>query len=864
MGSAELSNEERQQVQSDLLAIQRDPCCGPCIPCWLTHPALQVQFFGAQCLLVRINRDWDNLEEEEQVRLQLLIGSLLTHSNLTVAARNKLEEALVKVMEKAFLSGWWKDPIGDLLNGGGTINFNLLALIPITSSTSVLSESTTKYTWHHEIKSHSSLIINTILALPLDNHPEQSKLLECIRNWTNFGAFSFGQVEKLLPTLVGRLRECGDETEIGEIVECLVEICELVSRDPVEEARKARHILPACLHLATINDLDRSVIVKLTASLAEESPAFLVESCHNSETQSFLKLLLELTNSPGIAGIDDTISDKTLNAWYLLTEEIECAASDSNNNKTILIGLFANSLVPILLAKSTFPVPQIWSEVPRDLQQQFIQIRREFLDTLLYIQRALTLLGSPDALLQIIYTDLQQLRGPGIANSKSHIEARLRALIVIAEESDKCTTWQNLTGLVFESQELTRDPINAKLAISLVGSLLPAMEMLAKDSAAKMLLDQLQSNPLVRDECLGALQQAADCEVPLLADPQIIAQLINLLAAWQDQDGGRSKLLRLLSRLVADLAEEAQRWEALNILIRACMSPPNYMELAVVLKTPFTFSTRFDDQSSYAACLEHLKQIISIPSGEALLAAWIALSGSEVDTTFSLFQGHVDPWQTVDPFLSILDKESSFLNLGAKLLSAWVHGMTRVDPECCLILLESATSLRILTIDPHEDALEAILDAWIHFIKHGRHLITGDSPHMFRLFNWILRRISIGQLSVPLLRSFSRFLSSLFENKLIVAPEHLFPVLKVIFSAGISGKIGRSGMEILARPVHDISLLHPDFFRSALNQILRLLETDKNSNDQRAFLRNLGAAHTIKKFKSVLVDFCLESRGIAQ
>ena len=71
-------------------------------------------------------------------------------------------------------------------------------------------------------------------------------------------------------------------------------------------------------------------------------------------------------------------------------------------------------------------------------------------------------------------------------------------------------------------------------------------------------------------------------------------------------------------------------------------------------------------------------------------------------------------------------------------------------------------------------------------------------------------------------------------------------------------------MEILARPVHDISLLHPDFFRSALNQILRLLETDKNSNDQRAFLRNLGAAHTIKKFKSVLVDFCLESRGIAQ
>ena len=71
-------------------------------------------------------------------------------------------------------------------------------------------------------------------------------------------------------------------------------------------------------------------------------------------------------------------------------------------------------------------------------------------------------------------------------------------------------------------------------------------------------------------------------------------------------------------------------------------------------------------------------------------------------------------------------------------------------------------------------------------------------------------------------------------------------------------------MEILARVAHDISLQHPDTFRSALNQLVggEASEIAVNFADRKAFLRNLGAAHTIKKFKSVLVEFCLQTRGI--
>lgn len=848
-----MTNEERQRVQNELLTIQRDPSNGKCIGHWLAHPSVQVQFFGAQCLLVRINRDWDALEEEDQIQLQRLVSSALTQPTLTSVARNKLEEALVKVMEKAFLSCWWKDPIGDLLMDE-KVNFNLLALIPSLSG----SDTKKSYSWHHEIKSKSDQILNVILTQDLNN----LKILDCIRNWTSFGAFDLTQIQKLLPALIAALNNDQDDL-LDSLVDCLVEICEIRSKDPAEEAKKANFLLPACLLLATRGE-DADLVTKLTSSLAEECASFLVQSCHVPEIQSFLVLLLKLTNSTGIVGSDEFSSEKTLNAWYLLTESID--ADLPSSNKSILVALLGNSLVPVLLAKATLPPPQIWSKIQRDLQQNFLQLRREFLDTLLYIQRALTVLGSSDLLLEIIFSDLKQLTQQGVPNSKAHVETRLRALMIVAEEADSgeesmwTTAWQNLTSLVFTSPELTKDPINAKLAVSLVGSLLPLMtanstEDVASD-AVKMLLSQLQGNALVREECLGALQQAADAEVPLLSDPQIISTLLGFLATWNDSDS-RTKLLRLLSRLVSDLTDESQRWNAFNALIKTCMVSRDFQEWAQVLKTPFNFPNIYEGPSPYAAGLAQLKQTVSIPTGEALLAAWTALSGSN---SFHFFEGHMDPWPLINSFLTKSSDDPVFPILGSKLLAAWVYGMSRVDPLCCSRLLESI-SIMVVQNDPHEDSLEAILDAWIHFIKQ-KPSISGDS-HVFYVYNWTLERISIGQLSVPLLRSLARFTCILLEYNHVHTPEQIFTLLQVILSSGISGKIGRSGMEILARPAHDVSLLHPDLFRSALNQIILNSQDDSiNLNDRRAFLRNLGAAHTIKKFKTVLVDFCLQSRGI--
>lgn len=860
LNSPDSSNEDRKRVQNLLLAIQRDPTNWPFIPQWLTNPQVQVQFFGAQCLLIRINRDWETLEEAEQVQLrEMIVTTILTQSNLTTAARNKMEGSLVKVMEKAFVSGWWKDPISDLLNSE-IVNFNLLAQIAASDSSGKSS-----YAWHHEIRAHGNKIIEIISK---QGKFDQVAVLNCVKNWTNFGAFNFNQIERILPILTLNFDE-----EIEAVVDCLIEICELATRDSAEEARKARYLIPFCLKLASQKEeeetVDPSIVTKLAASLAEECANFFIETCHQEESQKFLGLLLNLTKSDdGIVGVDDQSTQMTLNSWYLLTEAVEgdCPAS----NSLILVSLFAKSLAPILLEKATLPTPQIWSKLPRDLQQQFLQIRREFLDTLLYIQRALKTLKAPNLLLELLFSDLKRLENH--PNAKTHIETRLRALIIVAEEEDSCDfdeetgeslswtpAWQHLASLIFSSPFITQDAINAKLAISLIGSLLPLMKGTgAADEAVKMLLGQLQSNVLVREECLGALQQAADAEVPLLTDPQIISNLLlSFLSADSTDSNSRPKLLKLLSRLISDLSDESQRWTAFNSLIQSCSQ--NHSELAQVLRSSFTFKSEnlLTAPSPFKSCLQELKLTCDLSGGEALLAAWLSLSGSNF---FPIFESEsVDPWEFLVSYLN--SNDPNMIVLGCKLLAAWVYGMSRVNPGHCLKLLETVTTNYILCIpDPPEDALEAILDSWIHLIKQT----PSESPVVFNLYTWTLHRISIGQLSVPLLRSLARFLCSLLEFNLLKESEQLFPIVQIVFSVGISGKIGRSGIEILARVLYDISLQQPNFFRSALNQLTNSesFSASLNSNDKRAFLRNVGAAHTMRKFKTVIVEFCLQSRGI--
>lgn len=784
--------------------------------------------------------------------MRQMVGSMLSADGaLSTAARRKLEEALVRVMERAFVSGWWKDPIGDLLLDGNTSNnFLLLSLIPDIST-----DTSKAYAWHHEIKAHSAQVIETISTHLQSQQTIDTSLLDCIKNWTAFGAFSFPQVERILPALISRF-ESSDCEEVEGIVDCLVEIGELVTRDAAEEARKARHLIPVCLSLSKLYDLDPQIVTKLSASLTEECASFLVQTCHDPQTQQFLGLLLKLTAAEGLVGVDDCTSSMTLNAWYLLTEALDTDMDSQipESNRSILVSLLGQSLVPILLQKSTLPAPQTWSELQRDLQQQFMQLRRDFLDTLLYIQRALKTLQRPWLILQIVHADLLK------TTEKTQIEVRLRALMIIAEESADSSEenawspeWQSLASLIFTSPEITKDAINAKLAISLIGSLLPLMARSpASNEAVKMLLAQLQGNALVREECLGALQQAADAEVALLTDPQVLANLIAFLTTQKDPEL-RIKLIKLISRLVSDLSDESQRWSAFNTLIGSCSCTD---ELALVLKSPFTYETISISDSPYLFTLANLKSTVSISSGEALLAAWLALSGS---IHFPTVEGNSDPWPLTSAYLNCPD--DALVVLGAKLQAAWVYGMARVNSPACFQLLESASRRIIDTASP-EEAIEAILDAWINFLKHrAKDCNILNSSSMQSLFQWTLQRIANGQLSVPLLRSLARFLCALIEFPELLQPQHLANVLEIILSVGVSGKIGRCGIEILARVAHDISLQHAAFFPQTLARIVNSSDST-NAADKRAFLMNLGAAHTIKKFKTVLVDFCLQSRGI--
>lgn len=838
----------------------------------------------------------------------------MARPEISTAAKSKLQEAFVCLMQKAFLSGHWKDPLADLLQQDCSAkSFALLALIPPLST----STDTSLYRWNHEIKSHATQVIDTLLPrLEIEDASASLVLLECIINWTSFGAFSFRHLEAVLEILTGKLGYFGTDEVVDSTVDCLVAICESVTRDPVEEARKATLLIPLCLRLAE-SHFDE--VCRLAAAIAEECTSFLVTECHQPPVQAFLGLLLRLTGCPGILGVDDTSSAMTLNAWYLITESVDECKRDSSNTDTstntntntntqILVSLLADALVPIILNKATWPSTQTWSTLQRDLQQQFLQIRKDFLDTLLYIQRALRVLHTPSALLARILQNLRCLPQDPLA-AKALIEVHLQALIIVSEEEDIAATddahqldnetvtdytdpttantdncangqvWKQLTTLIAQTPLITQDTVNAKLAISLFGSILPFMRGAEAEETVLMLLNQLQSNTL-QQECLSALHQAADAEIPLLFHHQTINSLLEALHATPP-GGIRSSFIKLLARLISELKDEPTRWNAFNLLIqKICNLHPQTQtqeqnqeqeqaftaELVQVFKTPFTFNDRnvllnSPNSSIYRECLDRCASSLCL--ADALLSAWASLSASKF---FPCFVNCASDSQNLAFFKKFLADRDSH-TLGMKLLAAWVYGMVSENPSACLALLNSATNEFILPFPdaPTEEGLEALLDAWMHFTKQTKFSSSKD------LQLWIIQRISVGQLSVPLLRSFARFLCLVTELNLPAShgeatSNFLLQVLETIFNVGLSGRIGRSGIEILARVAHDISLQFPDYFRTALQQLI-LSESFAfpiNLADRRAFLRNLGAAHTIKKFKGVLVDFCLQSRGIIE
>lgn len=777
-------------------------------------------------MLIRINRDWETLEEEEQISLRNEIVHFLAQASLSPSARSKLEEALVRVMERA--GSWWKDPIGELLHIPSPENLRLLSLLAALTS----FNDSTAYRWQHQIKEAAPKLL-----LYLQAFPERNQLwLECLRNWIAFGAFNFSALIPILPRVF-------EASGYFDVVDVLVEACELPTRDQAEEAKKLECFLP---FLERQRDaLDENDLSRIVGALAESTAVVLVSRCADAAVQQVFRLLLSLTDCEGVAGVEEDSSALLLTAWYLICEA--AGEVDIPANQQLIISILA-ALAPILIKKATVPDAHFWSSLPRDQQQQFMQVRREYLDTMLYLQRVFQSFGSA-ALVQFLYDGL--LRRSGSSLTVSAIEVRLRALIVIAEESEEWSPqWSAILSCLFDpSTGVAVEPVNAKLAISLVGNLLPCMETDSATEAVQMLLNQLD-NPAITEECLAALQQAVDCEVPCLQRPETITQLIQKV-----NQSTAIGFIRFLCRLLSECpcCSDAERFEMFCQFILG-VPPLTLDQLTCAFKTFQLPKQEFLNPDA----LHQLFQQRIKPVNEAGLECFIAALESVAKSgPFALdyaLSGNKNRQEAMEMVLSVLS--TAPIMQANRILGAAVLAWTRDAADLVAAAIQRFFSHhhQFRDMNDQDEAAELLMDTCI---RMGSLEVSVLDALSALFHNYALGRLVSGSLSVPILRTITRFICFLVEHDQEGNSSGVFcgdysTLTSAVLSAGMTGSLGRSGMEIASRILYEVSLKNPTLFAKLLAQSV--------GPEERVFLRSIGAAHTFKKFKTVLVDFCIKVR----
>ncbi len=752
-------------------------------------------------MLVRINRDWEDLEEESQISLRDEIVRFLAQPTLNTSTRSKLEEALVKVMERA--GSWWKDPIGELLTNLAQENLRLLSLIAgLATSTSGDSSA---YRWHHQLKESS-----TRLLIYLQSYSEiNSLLLDCLRNWITFGAFNFTALMHLLPTIFA-------VSSAVDVVDLLVEVCELPNRDESEESKKLDCFLPFLQQEFE----DEEQAARIASALTESTSSVLVSRCAEPSIQNFFRLLLRLSSVEGVAGVEEDCSASLLTTWYLICEvagEVDVPAQQQ-----ILLSILS-ALATILLKKAKIPEANVWSSLPRDQQQQFLQLRREFLDTFLYLQRVFQSFGSSQ-LLEFFFEGLKA------ASSTSELEVQLRALIVVAEEADEWTPqWSSILSLLFSSPP--SGLVNAKLTISLVGTLLPCMSAIDAEQAVQMLLSQLDS-PEITDECLTALQRAADCEISCLQQPETIAKL-----AQRVNQSSSEAFIRFLTRLLSDLREEERFSAFFQFLHTVSLTSTQLTYAFTAFKMPKQDFLNLDS-------LTRLNQLLLANDVDCLIAALEAFSQSgpvAFECVVAAGKGRVEAQRTLLSWISTLNPVSAAFRILNAACVAWGVEAT----ELVSLATQSFLAHQFVDLNEQDEAGELLMESWIRMVG------LSDCQLLLNLLrNYALNRLVSGAVSVPTTRIITKFICFAIEHDYAVNEYEL--LCSSILSAGMSGKLGRPGMEIAARILFEISGKNPTQFSRLLAQQV--------GPEERNFLRSIGAAHTLKKFKAALVDFCVAFR----
>ncbi|XP_059166946.1 importin-13-like [Physella acuta] len=376
--------------------------------CWelmAPNKGIEVQYYGASCLHVKIVRFWHEVPSEQYESLksklletivQFALGPKIILTRLCVGL-----SALVLQL----LPEQWSDAIQNLIS---TFQQEGLASLPTVTRCQILLEVLTvlpeeffstnlsqqrRIILRQELTKGLDHVIPLLQALLTDESPLEvyQCALKAFSRWVDFG-LAIDRAEPIIHQVFRSMRN----PHLFDIA-CDTLISVFAHPESYKYPVTIQRILSEVLALHellsnAVHDEDKETcegICRVIVSLSENHTKLIVESVLGPEevkqnTTSLLQMILACSGLPGHFPVDESCSDQTFTFWYLLQDELSMI---SEEDYTPLMEVFKPiffSLIDVLLVKARHPPDADYVSWSLEEKEQFRCYRQDIGDTLMY------------------------------------------------------------------------------------------------------------------------------------------------------------------------------------------------------------------------------------------------------------------------------------------------------------------------------------------------------------------------------------------------------------------------------------------------------------------------------------------------
>ncbi|KAI7819541.1 armadillo-type protein [Gamsiella multidivaricata] len=431
----------QRSAQEYLHNLQKETFAWDLAPHLLSSQSENSQFFGAHTYQVKISRDWNTIPDDriEWIREEL-IRWIVRYSNGPAFIRTKLCLALSAYAIRA-VPKYWPNFIHSLYQDfrsrtnqnvdGVFMSQQAMELVCLEFFTLIAEElgraeiePRKRAQLTDEVSKGVPLIMSFIQEILVGSNPaSKPKALVCFKSWVQYG-ITFDVIQPLLGLVLNSLLD--DET-FDAAAEVWTEImsssaaarhqdtiCEGLMPCFASEWARAKHLESI---QAENEDISKS-LCQLLSTFGDNFSDWIAAKFLRPDIVLYLEMMMGFAGFPGYYAEDETISDSTLNFWYMLQESLSELQPDDSENSTgnrgsldddrqVILSTISSAsnitgldkqslqaireasipvyirLTEVLRKKLEYPSQKEWLTWARDIRQEFTGHRQEIADTLI-------------------------------------------------------------------------------------------------------------------------------------------------------------------------------------------------------------------------------------------------------------------------------------------------------------------------------------------------------------------------------------------------------------------------------------------------------------------------------------------------